>query len=163
MSVKPTLSTLLTIAALLAAIVSLWVTLMTTSNQKQMNLRLLAVEGDVRDILIQATNSTAPTVSTTNESLALEQATSNLTAQIEALRQEFHATPAPTPNPEVAPISSPGANMRYYLIRPGDTMTSIAADQDVPLDVLESANPNIDPDDLDVGQRIKIPLHPATE
>lgn len=159
MTLKPSLASILTVTALLAALVSLWVTLKTTANQKQFHLRLTAAEGDIREIQAYS-NAASPEVA-----IQIQTLTSNVTAQLDALRQELKPVQRDihTVTPRLSGISSPGENMKYYIIRSGDTFTSIAAEQDLTLEDLEAANPRIDHDDLDVGQRIKIPIYPAAE
>ncbi|WP_246579258.1 LysM peptidoglycan-binding domain-containing protein [Alkaliphilus flagellatus] len=61
--------------------------------------------------------------------------------------------PGPTPPP---PVTCPAGTMPY-IIRAGDTFFSIARRFNVSLDALIAANPNVDPDNLMIGQRICIP------
>jgi len=45
---------------------------------------------------------------------------------------------------------------RRYTVRPGDTLTGIAARTGVPLGRLKQLNPKLDSDSLQTGQRIKL-------
>jgi LysM repeat protein len=45
---------------------------------------------------------------------------------------------------------------RYYSVKPGDTPTSIASKTGVPLTQIEQLNPNLDPQTLNPGERIKL-------
>lgn len=66
--------------------------------------------------------------------------------------------PNPTPG---RPFPEPCPNGTIYIIRPGDTFFSIARRFNISLDVLLNANPGINPDFLQVGQRICIPTLPT--
>jgi LysM repeat protein len=46
---------------------------------------------------------------------------------------------------------------RTYTIQAGDTFETIAADQGTTVEQLQALNPNVDPNSLQVGQRIVIP------
>jgi LysM repeat protein len=48
------------------------------------------------------------------------------------------------------------ARVRYYRVRGGDSLTSIAAKTGVPLNTLESLNPGVDPNSLQMGQRLRL-------
>jgi LysM repeat protein len=48
------------------------------------------------------------------------------------------------------------AGRRRYTVRPGDTLTGIAARTGVPLGRLKQLNPQLDSDSLQTGQRIKL-------
>jgi LysM repeat protein len=45
---------------------------------------------------------------------------------------------------------------RNYVVKPGDSFGSIAEKTGVPIDQLEQLNPDVDPQALVVGQRIKL-------
>lgn len=47
----------------------------------------------------------------------------------------------------------PGAT---YRVRPGDTLSAISAKTGVPLPTLETLNPNINPNALQTGQRLRL-------
>lgn len=50
----------------------------------------------------------------------------------------------------------PGNRPRFYRVRAGDTLESIAARFETDVDVLLELNPNIDPLALNPGQRIRV-------
>lgn len=50
----------------------------------------------------------------------------------------------------------PGNRRRFYRVRAGDTLESIAAQFETDVDVLLELNPNIDPLALSPGQRIRV-------
>lgn len=52
-------------------------------------------------------------------------------------------------------VSTP-AKRTYYRIKPGDTLETVAAKKDTTVDDLIQLNPNIDPNNLQPGQRIRI-------
>jgi LysM repeat protein len=45
---------------------------------------------------------------------------------------------------------------RFYRVKPGDTPSSIAEQAGVPLSQIEKLNPNLDPQTLAPGERIKL-------
>jgi LysM repeat protein len=61
------------------------------------------------------------------------------------------ATPAGESSP-TAKTKGP----RFYRVKPGDTPSSIAERQDVPLSQIQELNPDLDPQTLAPGQRIKL-------
>jgi LysM repeat protein len=50
----------------------------------------------------------------------------------------------------------PKPKRRSYIVKPGDTLSSIALKTGVPLARIEALNPNIDTQSLQAGQRIKL-------
>jgi LysM repeat protein len=52
--------------------------------------------------------------------------------------------------------SSSHKGPRFYRVKPGDTPTSIASKVGVPLSQIQKLNPNLDPQTLNVGDRIKL-------
>lgn len=48
------------------------------------------------------------------------------------------------------------AHARYYVIQPGDSMTSIAAKTGIALTTLEALNQGVDPNSLQAGQRLRL-------
>lgn len=46
---------------------------------------------------------------------------------------------------------------RTYVIREGDTFETIASEQGTTVEQLQALNPDVDPNSLQVGQRIVIP------
>ena len=57
-----------------------------------------------------------------------------------------------TPSPD-----KPRRKRRVYVVKAGDTPSGIAEKTGVPLEQLEEANPDLDPQLLAPGQRIKLP------
>lgn len=69
------------------------------------------------------------------------------------------ATAEPTATPDSS--SEPSDNRRRstrrtYTVRPGDTPSAIAERTGVPLEQLEALNPDIDPQQLSPGQRLRL-------
>jgi LysM repeat protein len=48
------------------------------------------------------------------------------------------------------------SKLKYYVVRPGDTLSGIAARTDVALTTLEQLNPNISPNSLQTGERLRL-------
>ncbi|MEA2159237.1 MAG: hypothetical protein QOD66_1617 [Solirubrobacteraceae bacterium] len=48
------------------------------------------------------------------------------------------------------------ARKRFYSVQPGDNLTSIARKTGVTLTTLEVMNPNLDPNSLQTGQRLRL-------
>ena len=65
------------------------------------------------------------------------------------------ATPEPTPEPE--PTAPPGSTAYEYEVVAGDTLLGIALELDVTLDSILDLNPGLDPDALQIGQKILVP------
>ncbi|HET7411247.1 MAG TPA: LysM peptidoglycan-binding domain-containing protein [Pararhizobium sp.] len=70
--------------------------------------------------------------------------------------------PVPHSHPAIRPRigaerQPTGNGVQPYTIRPGDTLSGIAARADVPLDRLMAANPGVNPRRLAVGQTIAVP------
>lgn len=61
------------------------------------------------------------------------------------------AGPATAAGPRVPP---------YWTVRPGDTLTEVAAKTGLTLDQLEAFNPTVNPDALVPGQRLNLWRHP---
>jgi LysM repeat protein len=53
--------------------------------------------------------------------------------------------------------STTQASAQSYTIRPGDTLGSIAAENDVTVEQLQELNPDVDSAALTVGERIRLP------
>ena len=49
-----------------------------------------------------------------------------------------------------------GRPPRVYVVRPGDSLSTIAAKTGVPLATLEALNPNVNPSALQTGQRLRL-------
>lgn len=45
---------------------------------------------------------------------------------------------------------------RFYVVRPGDTLTVIADKEHVSLETVQQLNPDVDPNALQTGQRLKL-------
>lgn len=65
------------------------------------------------------------------------------------------ASPSPAGSPTAAATPTPGT--RSYIIRSGDTLSSIAVENDTTVDAIVALNPGLDPDTLDVGAEILLP------
>jgi spore germination protein YaaH len=48
------------------------------------------------------------------------------------------------------------ARARFYVVQPGDSLTSIARKTGIPLTTLEALNPRIDPNSLQTSQRLRL-------
>ncbi len=64
------------------------------------------------------------------------------------------ARPAAT---ATAKADEPARRRRVYVVKPGDTPSGIAEETGVSLEQLEEANPDLDPQLLAPGQRIRLP------
>ena len=67
--------------------------------------------------------------------------------------------PASSSHPAATATATPKPKRkrRVYVVKPGDTPSGIAEKTGVSLEQLEKANPDLDPQLLAPGQRIKIP------
>lgn len=70
-------------------------------------------------------------------------------------RAHPHASAA-SPRQAAAPHSSLG----YWTVKPGDTLTAIAAKTGVTVTVLEGLNPDVNPSGLQPGERLKLSANP---
>jgi LysM repeat protein len=70
--------------------------------------------------------------------------------------------PAPNQATEAQPTATPEGEererrpRRTYVVKPGDTPSAIAEDTGVPLDQLLRLNPDLDPQTLSPGQRLRL-------
>ena len=48
------------------------------------------------------------------------------------------------------------ARAKFYVVQPGDSLTSIAAKTGIPVTTLEALNSNIDPNSLQTAQRLRL-------
>jgi LysM repeat protein len=48
------------------------------------------------------------------------------------------------------------ARVKFYTVKPGDSLTSIASTTGIPISTLESLNPRVDPNALQTGQRLRL-------
>lgn len=86
--------------------------------------------------------------------------------------EQMRAAPAPEPvqtqtlvadaGTAQGPVQSAGGDAEaeeeaWHAIQPGDTLSRVAANHNVPLDLLMAANPSVDPLRLQIGQRIRLP------
>ena len=53
-------------------------------------------------------------------------------------------------------IAVPADSRQFYRVRPGDTLGVVAERFDTTLDDLVALNPQVDPNALDIGQRLRI-------
>jgi LysM repeat protein len=72
----------------------------------------------------------------------------------EAKSSQERATSTPAANGDKS--SSGKRGKRFYRIKTGDTPSSIADETGVPLSEIEQLNPDLDPQTLSPGQRIKL-------
>jgi resuscitation-promoting factor RpfA len=73
---------------------------------------------------------------------------------------ESDASPTPVATAEATPerkAKDEKPSGGTYTVEAGDTPSSIAAEQDVDLDALLEANPDIDPDGLSIGEELQLP------
>jgi LysM repeat protein len=70
--------------------------------------------------------------------------------------QTTQEQPASSPSAKNGGTSSSHKGPRFYRVKPGDTPTSIAAKTGVSLDQIQRLNPNLDPQTLNPGERIKL-------
>ena len=49
-----------------------------------------------------------------------------------------------------------GPGDKYYFVQPGDSLSTIAEKEGIELDTLEQLNPNLDPQTLSAGQRVRL-------
>jgi hypothetical protein len=89
----------------------------------------------------------------------------NSTPVLSTLKPYLTITPSPTPEkPEglvvsfETPIASPTPFI--YVVKEGDTLGGIADKFNVLLDVLQGANPDVDPNSMPIGLKLKIPSNP---
>jgi LysM repeat protein len=61
-----------------------------------------------------------------------------------------------TAPPSAAPPPATGADRRFYRVRPGDTLETIADQYGTTVDELIALNPRVDPVQLTIGQRIRV-------
>jgi LysM repeat protein len=80
-----------------------------------------------------------------------------------SMKDNETSTGGGTPSGDARPASSPAANgakerkgPRRYRVRTGDTPSSIAEKTGVPLEEILRLNPDLDPQTLSPGQRIKL-------
>jgi LysM repeat protein len=65
-------------------------------------------------------------------------------------------TPAPAQPSGTFHARTRLSRKRYYVVKPGDSMTSIASKTGISLNTLEQLNPGVQPDALQTGQRLRL-------
>lgn len=80
-----------------------------------------------------------------------------VTSGTEDSSQNTGAAPTATATPEAKKQQRKQAAQDTYTIKAGDTPSSIAEAEDVAVDDLLAANPDVDPNALTVGDELKIP------
>jgi LysM repeat protein len=71
--------------------------------------------------------------------------------------EEPATTNQPRPTATATPKKETKRKRKVYVVKPGDTPSGIAEKTGVSLEQLEEANPDLDPQLLAPGQRIRIP------
>jgi LysM repeat protein len=71
--------------------------------------------------------------------------------------EEPATTNQPRPTATATPKEETKRKRKVYVVKPGDTPSGIAEKTGVSLEQLEEANPDLDPQLLAPGQRIRIP------
>jgi LysM repeat protein len=61
-----------------------------------------------------------------------------------------------TPPVALTTIHRPHARKRFYVIKPGDSLSAISARTGVSITTLETLNPSVDPSALQAGQRLRL-------
>jgi LysM domain len=49
-----------------------------------------------------------------------------------------------------------GPGDKYYFVQPGDSLSTIAEEEGIELETLEQLNPDLDPQTLSAGQRVRL-------
>ena len=49
-----------------------------------------------------------------------------------------------------------GSGDKFYIVQPGDSLSTIAEKEGIELDTLEQLNPDLDPQTLSTGQQVKL-------
>ena len=63
---------------------------------------------------------------------------------------------SPAKHSQSANTPRQGRGPKFYVVRPGDNLTSIATRTHIPLSTLESLNHRVDPNALQTGQRLRL-------
>ena len=75
------------------------------------------------------------------------------------VRAELRSNPHAPATPAVSTSTSPTtttAPPKFYVVKEGDSLSKVAAKTGVPEGQLEALNPNVDPNVLHVGQRLRL-------
>jgi Tfp pilus assembly protein FimV len=81
-----------------------------------------------------------------------------VTVAVFGIRAALHHSPA-TPRPRTPHVThvAVAVKARYYRVRPGDTLTAIAANSRTSVARLLHLNPKLQPTALFIGERIRLP------
>jgi LysM repeat protein len=78
----------------------------------------------------------------------------------QTLHSSKHATATTQSRNQLAPPTTPSRRghrpPRFYVVKPGDNLSEIAAKTKVSLGTIEALNPRLDPNALQVGHRIRL-------
>jgi LysM repeat protein len=105
-------------------------------------------------LLAQGCKREPQTTTTDNGQPVVPEATNSLPVFDTNVAAAAPTNYVPPPLPDVAP---PPATATEYVIQRGDTFSSIAPKFHVTVKALQTANPNVDPAKLQIGQKIMIP------
>jgi LysM repeat protein len=74
------------------------------------------------------------------------------------VRAELKSSPRPpaTPFVSTSTTGTTAAPVTFYIVKAGDSLSTIAAKTGVPVGQLEALNPNVDPNVLHTGQRLRL-------
>ena len=73
------------------------------------------------------------------------------------VRAELRSNPRPPATPVVATSSTQTtAAPPFYVVKEGDSLSTIASKTGVPVGQIEALNPNVDPNVLHTGQRLRL-------
>jgi LysM repeat protein len=104
----------------------------------------------------------ASPISPTQSSQEREILSSSIGASLDRVLKILFTAPSPnTPITQIRSLEnstiSHQNSTKTYTIRPGDTFSSIAADLGTSVSSLESANPTLNPEDLQIGATVLVP------
>jgi peptidoglycan endopeptidase LytE len=89
--------------------------------------------------------------------LALLAAAGAIVVVVQATGSNSSSDSTSTPRPAVTqPVRHARAAPRVYIVKPGDTLTVIADKANVSLETIQRLNPDVDPNALQTGQRLKL-------
>jgi LysM repeat protein len=89
--------------------------------------------------------------------LALVAAVGGVVVVVQASRSDSTDSPALTQRTTATQRRSPvRARTRFYVVKAGDTLTVIAGKTKVSLETIQRLNPEVDPQALQTGQRLKL-------
>lgn len=78
----------------------------------------------------------------------------------EVVNNHVSSSPRSTPPSHVLDLShlvrDKYAHRRFYVVQPGDSLTSISTKTGVPMPRLEQLNSSLDPNSLQTGQRLRL-------